>query len=67
MALAPEIAETVERVLTASGTDWSINAVREFVPYILYHRLQLSPHLNATGGSKLALILASIADVPLPS
>lgn len=66
VALPPTVISTIERVLLATCSSWSVNIIREYVPEILRHRLVPAPHLKAVGARKIALILASISQVAIP-
>jgi hypothetical protein len=66
LSLLPTAARTVEKVIEASGLGTTLATVRESLPFILSHRLQMSPSLRERGENKEALILATMAVVPVP-
>lgn len=64
--LAPFVSKTIEQILIASGCPWSLATFREYLPYILAHRLEVALQPEAQLDAKVALILSSMSHVALP-
>lgn len=63
----PNAVSTITKILLAVDAPLRLSTIREYIPAILSHRLQLVPHLRENGESKEALLLSAVANVPVPT